>query len=261
VADDRRHRRRRRRSLKLLEENHYDLILMDIEMPVLNGYETIGKIRGEKKLATPVIALSASVSDLTVTSAISFGFDDFLVKPFKPGELLSKLARWFNVEHITGQHTGGTNRPNGKKADPSSGAASGPDGMKIIPAVKPAPGLNGHAVETLQPRYSDTARLAHALGGDPALVRKMIASFLEITPAYYRDLMTAFALHKPQTVSKLAHKLKSSVALLGVRKTVDNLEEIQAASRDPLRHHELNSLLDFFKTWYPQLCGELQESL
>lgn len=194
-------------ALQLLEEHPYDLILMDIEMPHLNGFDTLGIIREERQLTTPVIALSASVSDLTYASAIAMGFNDYLVKPFKPGELLPKLFQWFRK------------------------------------------------------KYSDTSRLSRSLGNDPALIREMITSFLKITPDYYQELLKAHALEDLETIAKITHKFKSSIALMATREALSNLEEIHTAATDPLHHHELNGLLSFFKNWYPQLCRELTVSL
>lgn len=200
-------------ALTMLQKNSYDIILMDIEMPALAGFEAIRIIRERLGLKTPVLALSASISDLTITEAISLGFDDYLVKPVKSGELRAALAR-----HVK----------------------------------------NSPPVEDNNTHFSDTVKLSRALGNDAALVREMVTSFLEITPAYFEELTSAHASGDLLTVKKSSHKLRSSVALLAAGETVANLEQINAAAGDPQRHEELLPLIKFLKTWYPRLCQELQ---
>ncbi|MEP3390725.1 MAG: PAS domain S-box protein [Reichenbachiella sp.] len=74
--------------------NHYDLVLMDLQMPNLDGYDAAKKIKSKKKFL-PVLALTASVLEEVRIKAKKVGMDDFITKPVTPQELFSKL-----VEHI-----------------------------------------------------------------------------------------------------------------------------------------------------------------
>ena len=71
----------------------YDIILMDVQMPVMNGYEATGKIRalsnGKSKI--PIIAMTANVMKEEVERCYEAGMDDFVGKPFDTGELLRKM--------------------------------------------------------------------------------------------------------------------------------------------------------------------------
>jgi len=81
-------------ALKKLEENNYDLILMDTHMPIMNGYEATRKIRGEMlnpKKDIPIIAFSASVIDKEKTAATEAGVNDFIEKPFEIKKLVRKI--------------------------------------------------------------------------------------------------------------------------------------------------------------------------
>ncbi len=81
-------------ALDKVSANNYDLILMDIHMPLLDGYETTIKIRemqDKEKSMVPIIALTASVSGNLKDKIREVGMDDYLSKPYNPKELYSKL--------------------------------------------------------------------------------------------------------------------------------------------------------------------------
>jgi len=76
----------------------YDLILMDIQMPVMDGITAAGKIREwEKKCSatrTPIIALTAHATHAHRQQCISYGMDDFLTKPISKKQLLAVVDKW-----------------------------------------------------------------------------------------------------------------------------------------------------------------------
>jgi signal transduction histidine kinase/BarA-like signal transduction histidine kinase len=76
-----------------LQENHYDIILMDIQMPQMDGYEAIQYIRQNMgiKSAIPIIALTAHATTEEVEKCYFAGANDYISKPFKPDELISKI--------------------------------------------------------------------------------------------------------------------------------------------------------------------------
>lgn len=82
-------------AIDLFKNTVYDLILMDLQMPELDGFETCKKIRllelGQKH--TPIIALSASSESSSVKKAKQVGMDDFVRKPFKPTELFRTISK------------------------------------------------------------------------------------------------------------------------------------------------------------------------
>ena len=73
-----------------LSENHYDLCLLDIMLPKINGYELLSYA---KSMEIPVIFLTASGYEDDVRNAISLGAVNYLKKPFFPKELLKRVAR------------------------------------------------------------------------------------------------------------------------------------------------------------------------
>jgi len=84
-----------REGLKLLSKTNFDIVLMDLQMPVLNGFETTKLIRegvaGVKMKNIPIIALTADAFPETKIRVIETGMNDFVSKPFKKQELNNKI--------------------------------------------------------------------------------------------------------------------------------------------------------------------------
>jgi len=81
-------------ALKLFESSKFDIILMDIQMPVLDGYKTTAKIRVSEigtNFHVPIIALTANVMNGEMEKCIAFGMDDYLSKPFQMETLIEKM--------------------------------------------------------------------------------------------------------------------------------------------------------------------------
>ena len=96
-----------RQALDLYDHNQYKLILMDCEMPVMDGYSATRQIRArENKLRgastshepIPIIALTAHVMSSTKEKCIATGMDDFLGKPFSMSDLKSILTKWLEIQ-------------------------------------------------------------------------------------------------------------------------------------------------------------------
>ena len=90
-------------ALKLLQEQDFDLIIMDIMMPGINGYQTCLEIR--KSSNAPVLFLSARTKDSDKTLGFSSGGDDYLAKPFSYNELISRVKALIRRYHIYKEKT------------------------------------------------------------------------------------------------------------------------------------------------------------
>lgn len=84
-------------ALALFADNQFDAILMDIQLPELDGYETTKRIRGiEGGESIPIIGISAGVSEKEIAKALSFGMNDFLPKPLNPEVMIKTLIRYIH---------------------------------------------------------------------------------------------------------------------------------------------------------------------
>lgn len=82
-------------ALEMITKENFDLILMDLEMPVMSGYEAteaIRKLEDPQKSSIPIIALTASAMLDVQTKIFSLGMNAFILKPFNPGDLKTKIA-------------------------------------------------------------------------------------------------------------------------------------------------------------------------
>ena len=89
--------------LALAQQRHYDLIIVDVMLPGLDGFEICKEIR--KSQQTPIIIVSAKSEDIDKIRGLGLGADDYLSKPFSPNELVARVkARIQRYQELTQQH-------------------------------------------------------------------------------------------------------------------------------------------------------------
>jgi len=117
-------------ALEYLDANNkYDLILMDISMPIMDGYETITKIRNQSKFDNiPIISLTSLALDNDINKIFRVGSNGYLRKPLKIGYLYSTLKE-FLIEDSTAS-------PSPKKLKPKAKKYSGIDGLDVEKGIK-----------------------------------------------------------------------------------------------------------------------------
>ncbi len=76
-------------ALKVMEDQDVDIVLLDVMMPRMNGFELCERIRNSKD--TPIIFISAKGEEWDKVKALKLGGDDYVVKPFSPGELMARI--------------------------------------------------------------------------------------------------------------------------------------------------------------------------
>ena len=173
-----------REALDKVLATHYDLVLMDIQMPEMDGLSATRAIRKEARLRDlPIIAMTAHAMEGDRERSLQAGMQDHLTKPIHPDALYAALLRWI------------TPRPGGATA----AAATAPTNAVRIP---PLQGV-------------DTARgLAHALGR-PDLYRRILANFVQEFGASAQAMQAAQAAQDWPLARRLAHSLQSSSATIG----------------------------------------------
>lgn len=82
------------KALELIQGGHPDLILLDVMMPVMDGYHVLQEIKKDPELSEiPVIMLTSKGQEKDVVRGIDLGATDYIVKPFRPSELVARIRR------------------------------------------------------------------------------------------------------------------------------------------------------------------------
>ncbi|MFN0188951.1 MAG: PAS domain-containing protein, partial [Bacteroidia bacterium] len=198
--------------LQLMEKNNYDLVLMDIQMPIMDGMETTKKIRELRdpaKSRVPVIALTANTGRQAHKQFMSLGMNDWVVKPFKEETLYRKLAM-----HIRGKDW----------------LSESMKKRKFPVRKKP----NVLANELLY----DLSSLKSDHPSNKAFLIKMLSLFIETIPVSVENMILFFEKNQLDQVSKVAHKIKPSIegaGILVLKECIRNVEDFSEKKRSPVQ--------------------------
>ncbi len=223
--------------LDALARESFDLVLMDCQMPVMDGFEATRELRRrELAAATPpaggpadaarpatrqiVIALTANAASEDREACRIAGMDDFLSKPFQRRELVAMLLR----------HS----RPVAPVADPAVAEAT-EVALPVttrIPTTPPygSPPLPPAAPEVIDPRVLDRIR-AIQRPGRPDLVTRVLQLYLERSPGQLQLIVGAAAAGDPVALARTAHDLKGGSGNLGLVQMTDLLARIERVAR------------------------------
>jgi len=80
-------------ALDAIENDEFNLIILDLFMPKMSGFEVVEVIREEKQLKTPILIISRNHLEDTIQQAYTAGANDYIIKPFQPEELVIKVTR------------------------------------------------------------------------------------------------------------------------------------------------------------------------
>ena len=88
-------------AIEIHAQQHIDLVILDVKLPILNGWEVLNHIRQSKQ--TPVIMLTALDQEIDKVTALRIGADDFVVKPFNPNEIIARVEAVLRRSVISSQ--------------------------------------------------------------------------------------------------------------------------------------------------------------
>jgi len=181
-------------ALKALESRRYDLVLMDCQMPVMDGFEATAAIRSSRSAVhnhgIPIVAMTAHAMKGDREACLEAGMDDYVAKPIRPRELTEAIERSLSRE------------PTARTAEP---LADEPEDFIFDPSV-----------------------LLRTLDGDEELVRIIIDGFLEDIPGQIDALKEALEQGDAPVVRHQAHTIKGASANIGaeaLRQTAHAVEK------------------------------------
>lgn len=182
-------------AVKESKEKKYDLILMDIHMPNMDGCEATMFIRGEvsnPNQGTPIIALTAAALLEEKTRALEAGMNDFITKPFSPRILKEQVLKTLGFKRA------------------------------LITKRKPT---------TVQAIHVDLKYLNEFSGGDIYFIRDMLETFIREAPITFGRINTALEEQDWKEVYKGIHKIKPSFMMLGMQNQYTAAAEVESQVR------------------------------
>ena len=162
-------------AVELARTQAFDLVLMDIQMPVMDGYAATALLRQQLGLATPIVALTANAIKGEREKCLAAGMDDYLTKPFKEDELLRKVSRWV----VCPPQQQAEAEPEAAGVGAAANSVTVAAGSEVAPALlAAAPAVTAPAAADEAPLYQ-TDELLYVGQGDAEFVRFMLETFVE----------------------------------------------------------------------------------
>ncbi|MDI1261416.1 response regulator [Aquabacterium sp.] len=201
-------------ALDLMHQRSFDCVLMDMQMPVMDGLKATRQIRATAELAaTRVIAMTANARDEDRHKCIEAGMDDFITKPLVPDRLYTMVARWLTPQ--------GAPAPAQEAASPQAEADPTPP-PPAAPASIPPAYLVG------DPEEIDLSILFGSVGGNLDKVRKFSLMFIKTMPTTLSEINDALARKDLATLGELGHRAKSSAGTVGALGMARLFQALQA---------------------------------
>jgi len=184
-------------ALEIAEMTDFDLILMDVSMPLLDGHQVTKKIRSfdNIKKSTPIIAMTANVFEEDIQKCLNSGMNDFISKPFRADELKLKIYNLVKGNRNLSTHK---NRVSKSKSN-----------------------------EKKEEQVFSLDLLKEMGGNNQEFINDMIRIYIKESPKTLQKLIEAHSDWNIDGIKSAAHKLRSPSAMMGVSKAVELTEFIE----------------------------------
>jgi CheY-like chemotaxis protein/HPt (histidine-containing phosphotransfer) domain-containing protein len=199
-------------AFNILQKQDFDLVFMDIQMPVMDGYQAVEKIRqsGRKNSRIPIIAMTAHALKEELERCIQSGMNSTVTKPVDPELLYQVMMQWYHSE-LTSQT--GT-----KMSNP-------------VPVVNPPlPEVTGDWIDHL--KGFDTAYALRQINGNRDLYRKVIRFFYEQYGQFAEKVEQACQKNDYPEVKNILHSIKGSLGNLGALELRDCVIRFETAIKN-----------------------------
>ena len=210
-------------ALERLRTNSYDIILMDIQMPVMDGYEATSNIRkGLKppKSNVPIIALTANAIKGDNEKCLEVGMNDYLSKPFQPEDLFKMLSKYAQGQSLES--------------------------------------TSADLVNNIETGVTDLTYLSNVCGGDKVFIREMIETFIQNTPPAINEMQKWINQKDWNKVGDIAHKLKPSITFMGIESIKQTIKDIENYGKENINTEQIPKLVGYFSEKCQTAYKELQ---
>jgi PAS domain S-box-containing protein len=197
----------------------FDLILMDIQMPLMNGYEATAALR-RKGLAKPIVALTAHAMKGDEKKCIEAGCDGYLSKPVDRKKLLQVLSKYLPTsdESVCG-------RIDSLKSEVDELCA-------VCSGAESPPAESDRQIEHHRRKCVIDWDAVIAICGDEYIVKEICAAFLEDGPNTIKSISEAIQAGSSEEIRLYAHKLKGSSANIGAKALSEKAHQLECAASE-----------------------------
>ena len=220
-------------AIEKLAANSYDIILMDLQMPEMNGFEATDYIRNKMNSKIPIIALTADVTTVDLEKCRTVGMNDYIAKPVDETILYTKIVGLVNnkTEKIDNQ---------------PAYTAGRPEEIELITYKKT--------------KCTDLAYLGGITKYNSKLMMEMIALYLEQTPTLVQGMKKSLQDKEIYSLYAAAHKLIPSFSIMGISKDFEDMtKNVQEYKGAPQEEDRIKDLVLQIENICTQACIELEE--
>lgn len=177
---------------ELIQKQNFDLILMDVQMPVMDGLEATEFIREKLSNNTPIIALTANAFKHDIDLYLRKGMNDFVTKPYDEQDFFRKIEQALNFS------------------------------CEILPLE-----LNSKIEIEKEEQLYDLTYLKNLQIGDKDFLEQMMEIFIDLAKNSTADIRKAFSDGDFEQVRRIAHKIKPSIEQMGIKSIVDTIKTLE----------------------------------
>ncbi|WP_042691170.1 ATP-binding protein, partial [Azospirillum sp. B506] len=208
---------------------HYALLLTDVQMPEIDGYELTRRIRGDEAssgagLRLPIVAITANAAPADIESYRAAGMDDVLSKPLELSQLAATLTRWM------------------------------PQAANVADSLTAAPPLAGT-------RMVDLGNLRALCGGDAEMLAELLDDFVTIGRSVIADLGMALDKGDRDWVRACAHNLKGSSRNAGAKPLAEAARVLEQSAVDGAPPARLAEEADRLREAFAATCAAIERDL
>lgn len=176
--------------VEMLSKHPFDLVLMDMQMPEMDGLEATRVIRNSLRSKIPIIALTANAFKKELDACKQAGMNDYVTKPFEEAVLLHTIRKNLKL----------SNTPTENSAAPE---------RKTV----------GHLY--------DLTKLIEIARGNQEFIDKMVKLFVDQTPPAFEKMVNALRQNEAKTIKEVAHRIKPSIDNMGISSLKSPIREIE----------------------------------
>ena len=197
----------------------FDLVLMDIQMPVMDGLEATKLIRENISKELPIIALTALALKDDESRFLDAGMNDYLSKPFKEDQLINVISRWINKSSSDGQNASSSEKEN---------FSHDLKGVRVVGKEKQV--------------FTD----------------EHIELFIHQAPALIKEIIDAYETNDFIKVNRTAHRLRASVNTVGMGSLKNEILEIELSGEEEQKTERFKTLITQLNRSINQVVDELK---